>query len=442
YVALMRADGSIESAWRLASATEGGLVDLLGGVPALREPALQEALFVRVRDLLPGLLPGATRAAADAVVGRYVRIEQRGAGRTLSLAEVEVLDGPVNLARTGRAEQKSTASNGEARRAIDGNTAGLFRDGSVSQSNPRENDPWWEVDLGESQPMSAIRIWRRADEAQGAELGAVRRRVLDSERRPVLEREQSASAERTIVFDFAGDQVLRRAAIRAMAALPGHEAERAAIFADLLRRGIDGQLAVAGLQAAVASGAPAGDRTALADGLLAYARQVAPADRSGPTFTRATELGRTLAGALAAADQRRIVTGFEALLVKTVRIRAVEAAMKFDLESFSIEAGREVEIVLINPDEMPHNVVVTTPGAAEKVGRAADAMSTRPDGFQKNFIPDMPEVLFGTRLASTGETVTLRFTAPSTPGAYPYICSFPTHWLTMKGTMTVTARQP
>ena len=54
-------------------------------------------------------------------------------------------------------------------------------------------------------------------------------------------------------------------------------------------------------------------------------------------------------------------------------------------------------------------------------------------------MPEMPEVLFGTRLAAPGETVTLRFTAPSTPGAYPFICSFPTHWLTMRGTMTVTA---
>jgi glucose/arabinose dehydrogenase/azurin len=442
YVALMRADGGIDSPWRLAAATNGGLVDLLGGAPSLRDPALQEALFLRVRDLLPSLLSGATTSSVAPVFGRYVRIEQPGNGRTLSLAEVEVLDGPVNLAATGRAEQKSTASNGEARRAIDGNTAGLFREGSVSQSSPRENDPWWEVDLGESQPVSAIRVWKRSDEAAGAELGAFRVRVLDSERHPVFERDQTDTGARPIVFTLGTEQLLRRAAVRALVALPGHETERAAIFADLLRRGIDGELAVAGLQSALARGAPVGDGAALAEGLLAYARRVPTGDRSGPTFTRALELGRALAANLPAADRQRIVTGFEGLLVKSVRIQTVVAAMKFDLGSFAVEAGREVEIVFTNPDEMPHNVVVTAPGAAERVGRAADAMSTRPDGFQKNFVPEMPEVLFATKLVSPGESVTLRFRAPTEPGSYPYICSFPTHWLTMKGTMTVTARQP
>jgi putative heme-binding domain-containing protein len=31
----------------------------------------------------------------------------------------------------------------------------------------------------------------------------------------------------------------------------------------------------------------------------------------------------------------------------------------------------------------------------------------------------------------------LRFPAPSEPGDYPYLCSFPAHWLTMNGVMTV-----
>ena len=36
-----------------------------------------------------------------------------------------------------------------------------------------------------------------------------------------------------------------------------------------------------------------------------------------------------------------------------------------------------------------------------------------------------------------GEIVTLSFQAPETPGDYPFICSFPGHWLTMKGVMRV-----
>jgi azurin len=31
----------------------------------------------------------------------------------------------------------------------------------------------------------------------------------------------------------------------------------------------------------------------------------------------------------------------------------------------------------------------------------------------------------------------LRFTAPKKPGDYPYICTFPGHWIIMKGVMVV-----
>ena len=31
----------------------------------------------------------------------------------------------------------------------------------------------------------------------------------------------------------------------------------------------------------------------------------------------------------------------------------------------------------------------------------------------------------------------LRFIAPKEPGEYPYLCTFPGHWIIMKGTMVV-----
>ena len=36
-----------------------------------------------------------------------------------------------------------------------------------------------------------------------------------------------------------------------------------------------------------------------------------------------------------------------------------------------------------------------------------------------------------------GESDTLRFHAPKQPGKYPYICSFPGHYLVMRGVMVV-----
>jgi len=88
---------------------------------------------------------------------------------------------------------------------------------------------------------------------------------------------------------------------------------------------------------------------------------------------------------------------------------------------------------------MPHNLVVGKEGALETVGLAAEKMSALPDAFAKNFIPSTPEVLFGIRLINPGETVQARFTAPTQPGNYPFICTFPAHWRTMNGIVEVRA---
>ena len=39
---------------------------------------------------------------------------------------------------------------------------------------------------------------------------------------------------------------------------------------------------------------------------------------------------------------------------------------------------------------MPHNLVIVAPGTLESVGAQAEAMASRPDGFQKNFVPATP----------------------------------------------------
>ena len=83
---------------------------------------------------------------------------------------------------------------------------------------------------------------------------------------------------------------------------------------------------------------------------------------------------------------------------------------------------------------MPHNLLVLNPGKAEEVGVAAGAM---PDGFQKSFIPPSKEILAASKLIKLGEIDIMKFTAPSTPGNYDFICSFPGHWAMMRGIMRV-----
>jgi plastocyanin len=50
------------------------------------------------------------------------------------------------------------------------------------------------------------------------------------------------------------------------------------------------------------------------------------------------------------------------------------------------------------------------------------------------------KILAATPLAGAGETVEVTFTAPATPGSYPYVCTFPAHYAGgMKGTLVVKA---
>jgi hypothetical protein len=71
---------------------------------------------------------------------------------------------PVNIAQGKSASQISTydPSVSYAAKAVDGNTDGLYGDGSVTHTAGGATD-WWEVDLGASVNISSIVVWNRTD---------------------------------------------------------------------------------------------------------------------------------------------------------------------------------------------------------------------------------------------------------------------------------------
>jgi hypothetical protein len=110
--------------------------------------------------------PSSTIAIAG-VQGRYVRVQLTGTNN-LSLAEVQVFGTApqaTNLSQGRFATQSSTIAGyvgAVAGSAVDGNTDGLFFDGSVTATNADQN-AWWQVDLGASAAVSSIVIWNRTD---------------------------------------------------------------------------------------------------------------------------------------------------------------------------------------------------------------------------------------------------------------------------------------
>src|SRR5262249_2842670 len=67
-------------------------------------------------------------------------------------------------------------------------------------------------------------------------------------------------------------------------------------------------------------------------------------------------------------------------------------------EVFVVEAGKPVQVVLSNPDAMPHNIVIGKPGSTKEIGTLATAMPPPSDMNARAYIPDSPLVLQGTKL--------------------------------------------
>jgi len=123
---------------------------------------------------------------------------------------------------------------------------------------------------------------------------------------------------------------------------------------------------------------------------------------------------------------------------QVIKISPIVNAMKFAQKTFTVKAGITVELVFDNIDFMQHNVLILQKGSMDKVGAAADKMAQDPKGAEKQYVPNMPEVLFHTPLVNPEETFKLRFKVPAVAGDYPFICSFPGHWRIMNGVMKVT----
>ncbi len=86
----------------------------------------------------------------------------------------------VNLAFAKETIQSSTGFSGDSSRAVDGDTSGLYREGSVTHTNTELN-PWWQVDLSKVESISHINIYNRTDSCCSSRLADFYVLVSDSE---------------------------------------------------------------------------------------------------------------------------------------------------------------------------------------------------------------------------------------------------------------------
>ena len=109
--------------------------------------------------------------------------------------------------------------------------------------------------------------------------------------------------------------------------------------------------------------------------------------------------------------------------------------LKYDVTNFEVKAGSKVRLIFNNNDDMTHNVVITLPGAADEVGSLALKMGLK--GSEMNYVPVTNKVLFHTGLLQPETSESIYFVAPSTPGEYMFVCTFPGHASVMRGIIKV-----
>jgi azurin len=117
-------------------------------------------------------------------------------------------------------------------------------------------------------------------------------------------------------------------------------------------------------------------------------------------------------------------------------IESVANTMTFSKTALSVPTGAEVHLTLKNNSTMttlPHNWVLVKTGTEASVA-AAGLKYGEPAGYIDIHNTDM---IVHTPLAKPGESTEVTFTAPD-PGAYPYVCTVPGHYMMMKGVLTVT----
>ena len=117
----------------------------------------------------------------------------------------------------------------------------------------------------------------------------------------------------------------------------------------------------------------------------------------------------------------------------------VEAALglQFDQRRLLARAREKLTIRFKNPDVVPHNWLLAGPGSLPALGEKCNLMITDPQGMAKHYVPDSVDVVAYTDMVPPQGEFTIHLTAPSEKGDYPYLCTFPGHWMVMNGVMVV-----
>jgi putative heme-binding domain-containing protein len=125
--------------------------------------------------------------------------------------------------------------------------------------------------------------------------------------------------------------------------------------------------------------------------------------------------------------------------IAAARAITIEAGknLSFLPRSFSVHAGEPIKLTFVNPDAVPHNWALLRPESLFRVGNLLNKIIAEPDAATRHYIPRTDDVLVYADIVGPQDQFIIYFRAPKKKGKYPYVCTFPGHWMVMNGEMIV-----
>ena len=116
--------------------------------------------------------------------------------------------------------------------------------------------------------------------------------------------------------------------------------------------------------------------------------------------------------------------------------------LQFSTRTLEAMAGETIKLTFGNPDVVPHNWALIRPGTLEKIGNLTNRLVNDPDAFLRHYVPESQDVICYTDVVEPKGEGAIYFQVPKEPGRYPYLCTFPGHWMVMNGELIVKPTLP
>jgi azurin len=114
--------------------------------------------------------------------------------------------------------------------------------------------------------------------------------------------------------------------------------------------------------------------------------------------------------------------------------------MKYDVAEIDAKPGEDIKVILTNNGTQPVEVMghdwVLLKAGSDVAAFASAAVNAKDTGYIPDALKD--EVIAKIALLGPRKSGEVEFNAPTAPGDYPFLCTFPAHYVSgMKGVLTV-----